>query len=464
MRTGARSVLVPAAAAALCALVALPASAAPAVGASGAGDPYFPLQGNGGYDVQHYDLRLTYTPSTRQLAGTAVLQAVAGASLSRLDLDLRDGMAVSRVTVDGADAAFARAQGQELVVTPRTPLRSGGAFTVAVTYAGSPTPVTDPDGSLDGWVATSDGAFVVGEPQGAPSWFPANDTPTDKATYDVALTVPEGVTAISNGELVSATTTGGRTTWTWHNSDPTASYLVTATNGTFSTRSGTSPGGIRWFTASDPRQAAKSAPVLAKLPAVADYFQSMYGPYPSSSVGAVVDDAPEVGYALESQTKSMYDRAPDELTLAHEVAHEWFGNNVTVTRWKEIWVAEGFAEFSAWLWSEHTGQRSAQSFFDAKYARPASDPVWTPPPGDPGSGAAIFSGSVYDRGAMTLQALRVKLGDAAFFRLLRGWATARADGNASVQDFVGYASATTGRDLSRFFQTWLYDSGKPTSW
>ncbi|MCW2779426.1 MAG: metallopeptidase, partial [Frankiales bacterium] len=167
---------------------------------------------------------------------------------------------------------------------------------------------------------------------------------------------------------------------------------------------------------------------------------------------------------LESQTKSMYDRAPDELTLAHEVAHEWFGDSVTLARWKDIWVNEGFAEFSSWLWSEHTGQRSAQSFFDATYAKPASDAVWSPPPGDPGSGADIFSGSVYDRGAMTLQALRVKVGDAAFFALLRGWATSRAHGNATVQDFVAFASSTTGRDLGPFFQTWLFDSGKPTSW
>jgi aminopeptidase N len=195
-------------------LVAGPSLAAgAAVGASGGGDPCFPQQGNGGYGVGHDDLTLGYPPATRVLTGVATIQATATQSLSRFDLDLRRTLTVSSVTVDGRPAAFAQPaqQDQELVVTPVRPLAGGASFTVVVTYGGVPQADTDPDGSLEGWVATDDGAFVVDEPQGSPSWFPCDDSPRDKATFDVHVTVPQGVTAIANGERVATSTSGGTT-------------------------------------------------------------------------------------------------------------------------------------------------------------------------------------------------------------------------------------------------------------
>src|SRR4051794_26023612 len=120
------------------------------------------------------------------------------------------------------------AMAKELIITPAAGLLAGRNFTVIVGYRGTPTVVTDPDQSIEGWVPTDDGAVSVGEPQGSPGWFPCNDNPRDKATFDFAVTVPAGLTAMANGVLASQTTTGGATTRVWHEADPLASYFATA--------------------------------------------------------------------------------------------------------------------------------------------------------------------------------------------------------------------------------------------
>ena len=453
------------------ALVAGPSlAAASTVGSAGGGDPYFPWQGNGGYDVGHYDLTLGYTPATRALTAVAILQATTTQALSRFDLDLRRTLTVSSVSVDGHPAAFAQPaqQEQELVITPPRQLAAGAHFTVVVRYAGTPQAITDPDGSLEGWVPTADGAFVVDEPQGSPSWFPCNDSPTDKATFDFHVTVPQGVQAIANGELVGSSSSGGTTHVDWRQPRPMSTYLAFVSTGAFEVSSGTSPGGIPWIDAVDPRQAAQSQTQLAKLPAMLDFYATVYGPYPWTSAGALVDDAPEVGYALETASRPSFDSAPDELTLAHELAHQWVGDDVTLRQWRDIWVNEGFAEWSSWYWSEHTGQTSAQQFFDRLYATDATDSdFWNPPPGNPGDASGLFAGSIYDRGAMTLQALRTAIGDdAAFLRLMRSWVAAHAYGNATVADFVTFTEHRfpTLTGLPHLFDVWLYQPGKPASW
>ncbi|WP_329238493.1 M1 family metallopeptidase [Streptomyces canus] len=442
------------------ALVALlGAGAPPSTGSSGAGDPYFPLAGNGGYHVDHYDLTLGYDPGSGRLDGKAVLTARAGQRLSRFDLDFK-GLTVTGLTVDHAKADFHR-DGQELVVTPRRALRKGERFTITVTYQGKPRPVTDPDGSLDGWIPTDDGAFVAGEPQGAMTWFPANNHPTDKSSYDFTITVPKGRTAVANGVLLSRRTTHGKTTFRWRQSEPMAAYLATATVGKFDVQQFTTKSGIRVYNAVDPREAAAAAPVLKKLPSVLEWESKLFGPYPFRAAGSIVDRAPNVGYALETQSRPVYDRAPDLSTLVHENAHQWFGDSVSLTSWKDIWLNEGFATYAEWLYAEQHGGDSAQKAFDDLYAKPASDDLWEFPPGDPGSGANIFGTPVYARGAMTLQALRTRVGDRAFFLILRAWASGHRDGNGTTAQFQRLAERVSGKDLDSLFQTWLYAPGKP---
>ncbi|MFJ1807969.1 MULTISPECIES: M1 family metallopeptidase [unclassified Streptomyces] len=436
-----------------------PATAAGQTGAAGVGDPYFPLAGNGGYHVAHYDLTLRYDPGSRHLDGKAVLTARATQRLTRFDLDLH-GLKVTGLTVDHVKADHRR-DGQELVVTPKHPLRKGERFQVTVTYNGTPGPVTDPDGSLDGWIPTDDGAFVAGEPQGAMTWFPANNHPLDKSSYDFTITVPEGRAAVANGVLLGQRTTHGRTTFRWRQAEPMAAYLATATVGKFQVKQYTTREGLKVYDAVDPREAAAAAPVLKQLPSVLKWESGLFGPYPFRAAGSVVDHAPDVGYALETQSRPVYDRAPSLSTLVHESAHQWFGDSVSLTSWKDIWLNEGFATYAEWLYAEQHGGETARQSFDALYATPANDPLWAFPPGDPGSGANIFGAPVYARGAMTLHALRTTVGDRAFFRVLRAWATAHRHGNGTTAQFERLAERESGADLGALFRTWLYGPGKP---
>jgi len=433
-----------------------------ASGSPGLGDPFFPDAGNGGYDVTHYGLTLTYEPSTNQLSGTAEIRATAMQNLSRFDLDLR-GFTISRLLVNGQPASSARDGVQELVITPAQTLPRGSAFVVAIDYAGTPAVVTDPDGSIEGWVPTDDGAFVVGEPQGSPAWYPVNDNPRDKARFDVAVTVPAGLTAMSNGVLVSSATAADKTTWVWHESDPMAPYLATATVGRFDLTVSSTSAGVPSYVAVDPQ--LSKGQVLGKLPAIVDFFTQLYGPYPFDAVGAIVDRAKDVGYSLETQTKPVFDRMPDETTLVHELSHMWFGDSVTLTTWPDIWLHEGFATWSEWIWSEHQGNRSAAQRLKQLLDTPAKDTAfWTPPPGAPGSPVSLFDGTIYDRGAMTLEALREKIGDPTFFRLLRTWAAQHRHGNVTTAQFIALAEQVSGTDLGHFFDVWLYRPDKPTSW
>jgi aminopeptidase N len=460
---------------------ALLAAAAPAAatryveGSPGLGDPYYPLAGNGGYDVRHYHLDLDYTPPpVNFLEGRALVVARATQNLSRFNLDFRPFYEISSLTVNGRRASYTREGDHELVITPRPKLKKGRPFVVRVTYSGQPQAVVDPDESLEGWVPLDDdGAFVVNEPQGSPGWYPANDNPRDKATYSFEVTVPEGQTALANGRLVHRPITrGGRTTWRWIEDSPMAPYLATATNGVFDTDFSGRVDGTPIYNAVDPDVTTPQVAWdrIGTTGDVITFFSELYGEYPFSSVGNVVDLAPEVGYALESQTKAMYSNTPSQGTFVHEMAHQWFGNAVTPVEWVDIWLNEGFARWSQWIWDErddNPATLTAQQQFDNNYAQPASNTAfWNPPPGNPGSAAAIFEGTVYTRGAMTLQALRQKIGDDAFFRILRTWYAENKYGNATTADFIAVSERVSGQQLDQFFEIWLYDEGKPApgSW
>ena len=441
-------------------------------GASGIGDPYFPLEGNGGYDVQHYDLTFSYDPATDRLDAVNKITATATQDLSRFDLDLQQ-LTVNSVDVNGMAATFTR-DGQELVITPAKGIANGSTFMVNVRYGGVPDTIVGSPivfGSPYGFIHTDDGAFMGDEPNATSTWIPLNDHPSDKATWTFRVTVPAGLEVIANGNLVRHTDSGGKSTWVWDEAHPMSNYLATADIGEWDFRTGTTPGGIPETVGLDPT-------LLQSNPAAMDFFydttaeatdlwDDTFGPYPFDSTGAIADNATykgqTIGFSLETQTRPLYSAVRSTSTIAHELAHQWFGDSVAVRTWDNIWLNEGFASFAQYLWDEHKGVRTAHEDFVLDYSRKASDPFWDIVVADP-LRDTMFARAVYRRGAMTLQALREKIGDGPFFQILRTWTAQHKDGTATTAEFIALCQQISGQNLSNFFQVWLYTPEKPKKW
>jgi aminopeptidase N len=438
---------------------AVPAQARFAPGTAGVGDPFFPKAGNGGYDVESYSLRLRYQPRTDRLEAAARIEATATGDLSGFDLDYR-GPRIGSLRVNGERAGFER-RGQELIVNPAAGLADGSAFTVQVAYEGKPHPIKDPDGSKEGWFHTDDGSVVVAEPTAAPAWYPANDYPTDKAGFKFELTVPRRLEAIANGRLVRHERRGRQATWVWRQNEPMATYLATVATGQFRLRR-SKVSGIRSITAVDPRLWKRSKGPLRKSDRILDLLEDLFGPYPFGQVGAIVDDAKFIGYALETQTRPVYDRPPNGVLIAHELAHQWVGNSVSLSTWPEIWLNEGFATWAEWRWSEEAGGPTTAQTFDELRRTPADQPgFWDPPPAALPGPEKLFSEPVYVRGAMALEALRQQVGDQPFRAILREWATANAYGNVTIAEFIALSESISGQQLDGLFDTWLRQPGRP---
>ncbi|WP_148571711.1 M1 family metallopeptidase [Nocardioides caldifontis] len=458
-----------------------PGGGRPVAGAPGGGDPYFPYSGNGGYDVRHYHLDLDYRPPadpsvpqgqlSGHLEGKATIRLVPTRKLSSFNLDLR-GLDVRWVRVGGKPARFTQEQDDaqrrwELTVRPRGVLHKGKPVHVVVMYGGATTRPTDIEGVLYGWVTTADGAIVVNEPEAAMTWYPVNDRPTDKATYSFEITVPAGLTAVANGlPARKPVTRGGTTTWWWKAPDPQASYLSTASIGNFDLRpTYRSASGVPIIDAVDadlpPAALATTDASLAEQPRMIDYFESLFGRYPFVAAGAIVDDD-SVGYALETQTRPVYSGVANEGTVAHEVGHQWFGNSVSPRRWRDIWLNEGWATYLTWLWTEHDGGDTAQEQFEDVMAIPADSSFWSVVVADPGP-TGLFAGAVYDRGAATLHALRLRLGDDDFFAGARLWLRRHADGTATTEQLVDVYEDVSGEELDDFFGTWVREPTKPAA-
>ena len=462
-----------AAALTLLAVGAAPAAAQFTPGAAGGGDPFFPSAGNGGYDVKSYAVKLDSQPQNEQLSGDVTITARATQDLSSFNLDLR-GFNVGTVTVNGAAAQFTR-KDQELTVTPASGLRRNRDFTARVVYSGHVNNVRDPDHARDGWIPTEDGAYVANEPQGVPSWLPVNDSLKDFATWDFTVTVPKGRTVMANGVLVSKTDSGDKTTWHWRENSPMVSYLATVTNGFFELRTSTLANGIPRYDAVDPqtRFYGEKTPRpqdawdnLAVEPEAVDFLTNLYGPYPFEAVGGVVDWAPNVFFALETQTKPLYDVLPDQLTIVHELAHQWFGDALVLDHWSDMWLNEGFATWSEWIWTERHGGQTAQARFNQLYAIPEDttrgQDLWFPAPDALPGPADLFGTPVYDRGALTLQALRAKIGnDTTFLNILRTWYAENRYSNVTTPEFIATAERVSGLPLHHFFDVWLFQEGRP---
>ncbi len=467
-----------------------------------AGDELFPQIGNTGYDADHYAIDLAYNPTNNRFgAGTrSTMTATATQNLGRFSMDFQR-LAISHVKVDGKPAQFRLADAKpklagatqpvKLIVTPPEGIPKGSAFKVTVTYTGMPVEITDPDGSSEGWVracivvatpATCDGGLVVNEPVGAAGWFPSNNVPSDKASVQVAITVPKQYVALGAGELQSRVAVGdGERRWTWDEDDPTATYLTTATVGRFTyteghmTETGTGltlPTYEAIDSTATPTQKSALDTSFARTPSMINFLANRFGPYPFDSVGGIFDKVPTLGYALEVQTKPAYAYlGRSDATELHELAHQWFGDSVSPAQWSDIWFNEGWAEWSTWYW-DYTANGAADGpadIFDSTYASAkASD--WSIAPatldGDPANLFAEFP--TYVRAPMMLEGLRQIVGDDAFFAFARDIEDTYGYGNISTAEFIALAKADSGLagaeldQLDQYFQQWLYGTVKPT--
>ncbi len=426
-------------------------------GAGGVGDPYFPETGNGGYDVDHYALDLTWNPTREHLDGVTSIDAVATEALSSFSLDLI-GLRVTAVDVDDKPARWERPDDHELVVTPGHTLADGAPFSAVVHYDGTPAPIAGPPPLEPGFKTDGREVYVASEPDGAATFFPANDHPTDKATYEIRVTVPDDLGVAANGLRRDVIARGGGTeTWVFDAADPMATYLVQVVIGNlrFETRAG--PAGLPIRNAYDEDLPEGVDAAFARQGEMIDFFDDRFGPYPFATYGAVVVDD-DLGFALETQTLSLFggDEAAEPV-VAHELAHQWFGDHVSVGSWRDIWLNEGFATYAQWLWSEHRGDGTVDEIAQGFTHTPGLDL----PPADPGADR-LFHATVYVRGALTLHVLRHELGDELFFELLRTWVDRYGGASATTADFEALAEEVARRDLSGLFDAWLRAPILPT--
>ncbi|RFU43107.1 M1 family peptidase [Actinomadura logoneensis] len=391
---------------------------------------------------------------------TVTITARAEQPLPGFDLDFR-GPKITELSVDGRPATFTR-DGQELVVTPAAGIAEGARFTTVVHYAGRPGPLKGDALGTYGWIPSKDGAVALGEPDGTPTWLPVNDHPRDRATYDFHITVPSELQVVANGTPGAVAKHGATTTYDWSETAPMATYLAMVAIGKFDVRR-TETGGVPVITAVDPRYAGAARKLERTTVAAMRWGVETFGPYPFPTAGGVIDDPP-LDYALESQERPVYGGfSPGERFIVHELAHQWFGDSVGLRDWKDIWLNEGLATYAEWMWTEHKGGESAKSVFKRYYTQPGASPVFAPPPGSPAR-ADLFGFSVYTRGAMCVEALRERVGDKTFVRVLKAWAAQGRAAPVTTADFVAVAEKVSGRRLHRLFNAWLYQKGKPKKW
>ncbi|CAM3002594.1 peptidase M1 [Mycobacterium intermedium] len=430
---------------------------------SGTIDPYLPQNGNLGYRVSRYELDLEYKVSINRLAGSVTITAVTLTELQEFTLDISNALAVSKVTVNDKRVARFACRNGKLRITLPAKLASGAALTVVVRYSGNPQPLRTLWGDV-GFEELTDGALVAGQPNGAASWFPCDDHPSAKAAFRIRISTESRYRVVANGKLVSRRTRASQTVWTYEQPEPTSTYLITLQIGVYET--------VRLPRTAVPIQAALPERLLdnfdhdfARQPQMMEVFIDLFGPYPLANGYTVVITDDDLDIPLEAQGISIFGanhcagtRASERL-VAHELAHQWFGNSVTARRWRDIWLHEGFACYAEWLWSEHSGGRSAGEWAEHYHAQLRDKPQDLLL-SDPGP-RHMFDDRVYKRGALTLHALRGQLGDEKFFALLKDWTAKYRHGTATTEDFTGLAANYCDGSLRPLWNDWLYSTELP---
>ena len=454
-------------------------AAEPVDGAPSIGDSLFAGIGNGGYDVGHYDVRLRYLADGTITAVTTIT-ATAPEPLRSFSLDF-EGLEVDSVRVNGADAAHTRSEdpaiaAYKLRVTPADPVPAG-AFIVEVAYSGTPTTHVDPDGSLEGWVPTEDGATALGQPVGTMTWIPSNNTPADKATFDIGITIPteidgEPAAAASNGELVATTPSedGTETTWQWRQRNQMATMATMISIGNYAVHESDvtlSDGRVipEWSFVDPSIPEAERATIderRALIEGITRFLEGKYGPYPGNSTGVVVD-VTDLGYALETQDRSYFEGSISVSTLVHEIAHQWFGDAVSPADWNSIWISEGMASYASSMYAEEVGggAPTSERYFGAWDRTAGSSANWTIPPGGMEDPADLFGWQTYNRSAMAYEALKQALTPEVFAELLPEWIARNSGTSRTTVEFQALAEELSGHDLDAFVQDWILEADKP---
>lgn len=452
----------------LVALVPGPAAvggAAAPHGAPGIGDPYFPLDGNGGIDVRSYHVHDRYRFREGRLSGWTALRLTATEALSGFNLDFL--LPVSRVKIDGRRVHFDQGR-HELSVD--APLEAGRDVRVVVRYSGRPGEYSYAGES--NWLANRNEVVAMNQPHMAPWWFPSNDHPLDQAWMRISITAPKAKRVVGNGRQIASEVHGALRTTTWRADEPMVPYLAFFAAGSFRVARGTLDG-LPWYVAVSkalPTSAQQDAMTLMKrTPELLQWLESVIGEYPFSVTGGLTTSLP-VGFALENQTRPTYPwmgSGPGAVkTVVHELAHQWFGDSVAVEGWDDIWLNEGWATYFEWYYDETHGGRTTDDWLRSTYDLPADDPFWSHEVADPCPQHQdcvrwIFDPFVYERGGMALAALRNRIGDADFSALMHRWVTDHERGNGSTAQFEALAESVSGEDLARFFDAWLHSTTKP---
>jgi aminopeptidase N len=422
-------------------------------------DPYLPERGSDDYTVLAYDLELDYSVEQNQLDGRARVRVTAARHLTQLSLDLV-GLRVSKVAVDGAAARWRHGSGKVHVTLP-VALDAGTDAVVELRYAGKPGPTRSRWGPV-GWEELSDGVLVAAQPSGACTWFPCNDLAGQKAPVRTTITAPSAYRVVGNGALRERRVHGSTTTWTYEQVEATSPYLVTLHVGRYEEVAvADGPVPIRGIVAAEHRRGFREA--FGRLEEMLDVFVERFGPYPFEAGYTVVVCPEPIEIPLEAQGQAIFGTnhlaGDDERLIAHELAHQWFGNCLTAATWRDVWLHEGFACYAEWLWSEGSGGRPASEHAEEHHARLADldqDLVL----GDPGPDD-MFDDRVYKRGALTLHALRRVLGDEAFFDLLRRWVDEHRHGVVTTVGFEALAAEVAGHPLDALFDPWLRQAELP---
>ena len=420
-------------------------------GAAGLGDPVFPSLGNGGYDVSHYDLDLTIDLDANTLDAVATIDLKATANLLAFNFDFA-GPEVRGIQVNDEPASFTR-EDYELIIEPAKVIKDGSEFTVRVAYGGTPEPLSIPDFPFPvGWKIFRDTVVVHGP---FSAWHPINQTTLDKATYTVRLSVPKPFTASAGGNLAGIIDNGDTSTYIWELETPSASVAFAVSDSVLESIPGPDGLTINNYFPRGIRQFVKDR--FSVAPEVIELFIDLFGPFPYESFGMTYLDV-NLGFAFAEPQRAFLVRTEEGL-IAHEIAHQWFGASVSPASLSDVWLAEGFATYAELLWLEHTGGADAY----ASGARILRSTVGdsTRPLAILTSLAEVLDSTSYKRGGLALHALRLELGDDAFFEVLQVYVDRFKYSAASTADFIAVAEEVSQKELDEFFDDWVYSEPVP---